>query len=283
MVERLKEAIEKARRAREAQNGALAEPSRQPTNPLVPGRPAADAAWEALQTATLDIAHLSRNRVVTAAKVDPAHLAFDLLRTRLTAKCRDLGLRRIAITSPTKGCGKSLVSMNLAFSVGRSPDTRTLLVDLDLRAPVMTKVLGLQVAQGMSDYLTGAATLQDICRRVGPNLAVCPNIRRIRDSTELLLSEPSLKAIRDLDATLAPDLVFYDLPPLFGCDDALAFLPNADAVMVVARGGHTTAADLAECERLLEGGPTYLGVVLNGADDAGSDSYMAYYGEAEPA
>lgn len=282
MVERLKEAIEKARRAREAQGGDQSAPAPKTTT-LMTRNLAGNAAWEALPIVTLDPDHLDRHRVVSAAKANPAHLAFDMLRTRLIAKCRELGLRRLAVTSPTKGCGKSLVSANLAFSFGRNADTRTLLVDLDLRAPMIASTLGLAMTEGVSDYLRGSATLTTICRRVGPNLAVCPNLRRVRDSSELLLSDASLKAIRDIDMTLAPDLIIYDLPPLFGCDDALAFLPNADAVIIVARGGETTAADLADCERLIEGGPVYLGVVLNGAEDTDSDSYLAYYGEQEPA
>jgi Mrp family chromosome partitioning ATPase len=282
MVERLKEAIEKARRAREAQEGTRPNPPSAATA-LVSDQSTTAEAWESLPMLTLDPDHLSRHRLVTAAKADAAYLAFDLLRTRLSAKCREMGLRRIAITSPSKGCGKSLVGMNLAFSFGRNPETRTVLLDLDLRAPTMAKTLGLSITEGTSDYLSGTATLQGICLRVRPNLAVCPNVRRVRDSTELLLSDASLKAIQAVDTTLAPDMIFYDLPPLFGCDDALAFLPNADAVIVVARGGQTTAADLVECERLLEGGPIYLGVVLNGAEDADSGSYSAYYGELEPA
>jgi Mrp family chromosome partitioning ATPase len=282
MVERLKEAIEKARRAREAHDGTRGTPAPAPAT-LVARQSATQAAWDSLPSVTLDPDHLGRHRLVTAAKANAAHLAFDLLRTRLLAKCREMGLRRIAITSPTKGCGKSLVSMNLAFSAGRNPETRTILVDLDLRAPTMAKALGMSLTEGVSDYLSGTASLQAVCHRVAPNLAVCPNLRRVRDSTELLLSERSLKAIGEIDATLAPDLLIYDLPPLFGCDDALAFLPNTDAVIIVARGGQTTAADLEECERLLEGGPIYLGVVLNSAEDADSGAYSAYYGEQEPA
>ena len=285
MVERLKEAIEKARRARQAQERAAptSQDAAAPVGTLPVRRDAANAAWEALPTVTLDMDHLKRHRLVAAGKADPAHLAFDLLRTRLTAKCRELGLRRIAITSPTKGCGKSFVTLNLAFSIARNRDIRTVLVDVDFRAPMIATALGMTADKGTSDYVSGDASLEAVCHRVGLNLAICPNIRRVRDSSELLASETAVKAIQAIDASLRPDLILYDLPPMFGCDDTLGFLPNVDAIILIARGGHTSAADLAECERLLEGGPLYLGVVLNAAEDANSDSYKAHYGETEPA
>ena len=280
MVERLKEAIEKARRAREAQQAETHAGPGAVRSPLLPTRTNVDAAWEALPVQTLDAEHLNRHRIVSAGKTDAAHMAFDLLRTRLAAACRSMGLRRIGITSPSKGCGKSLVSVNLAHSLGRNPGTRTVLIDLDLRAPTVGSLLGLETTMGVSNYLAGETPLQAICHRIGPSLTVLLNTRRVRDSTELLLAPSSLAALQAIDETLAPDFLLYDMPPLLGSDDVLAFLPNVDAILMVAGGGETTAADLIECERLLEGGPRYLGVVLNRAENVDSETYNTYYGEA---
>ena len=47
----------------------------------------------------------------------------------------------------------------------------------------------------------------------------------------------------------------------------LAALPLADAILLVADGRRGTAADMAECERLLAGMPPVMGVVLNKSDD----------------
>ena len=46
------------------------------------------------------------------------------------------GWKRLAVTSPGPGCGKSTVTMNLAFALARQPDIRTLVIDLDLRRPI---------------------------------------------------------------------------------------------------------------------------------------------------
>lgn len=291
MVERLKAAIEKARQERAAQGEAAADaahaaarhedeaPPRSPSRALVnPPQPAPAEAWARLPEGTVDEARLDRERIVTYRKTHPAHVPFDLLRTKLLKVCRDRGWRRIGISSPTKGCGKSLTAANLAFSVARHQDARALLVDLDLRAPRIAHVLGLRGPRSVSAWLHGRATLEETFLRFGQSLAVAANTTPERDAAELMQGERTARTLAAAIATLGPDLVIYDLPPMLLVDDAVGFMPNIDAMLLVAGAGQTRAQELKDCERLIGEGTAFLGIVLNRVTEGGTetDAYEYY-------
>lgn len=285
-MERLKAAIEKASaaRARAVRDGGL-PPDLPPGPGLPPGfpgpAPAATAAapgpapgpWESLREVTLAPRQLARSRIVSLEKSDPAHVAFDVLRTRVLKALRDNGWRRVAVTSPTKGCGKTFVAANLALSLARQPEIRTLLLDLDLRAPALAPALGLREARPIQPFLEGRAAPAEHLLRVGANLALGPNSQRVRDSAELIQARQTGPALAAAVAFLAPDVVILDLPPLLAGDDALATLPHVDCALLVAGGGQTTPEHIEACERLLEGSTPLLGVVLNRAEDVAEDLY----------
>lgn len=233
------------------------------------------AGWDAIPTAQLDPRVLARHRVVAGARVDPAHVSFDLLRTRLLQGLKARGWRRVAVTSATKGCGKTFVAANLALSLARRPSCRTVLLDLDLRIPNLFRVLGLQGIGPIDACLRGGRPLEAQLRRVATNLAVAANDTPIFDSAELL-QEPGTAAILQAAIDrLAPDVVLYDLPPTLACDDVLSFLPQVDGVLLVAAGGRTTAAEIKECERLFADQAPLLGVILNKAEDPVIEPYYS--------
>jgi MinD-like ATPase involved in chromosome partitioning or flagellar assembly len=282
MVERLKEAIEKARQARALQAAqGEAQPGGQTgaqsgTPPGEGGRAAISRLpdlWDAIPAVAVDPGRLARERIAAAERSDPVHATFDVLRTRLLKLCAEAGWTRIAVTSPTKGCGKSLVSLNLAYSLARNTDLRTVLVDLDLRAPSLAQTLGLTPPHEIGDYLAGRAALEDTAVRIAPGLVAVLGRRRVPDSAELLLSQQGLRAAGAIGQLLQPTVMLFDLPPMLGIDDVQATLPLVDAVLLVAGGGTTTAAELAECEQLLEKGPPLAGVVLNRAETSESEVY----------
>jgi Mrp family chromosome partitioning ATPase len=269
VVERLKEAIAKARQARagEAGTSVALEPSA-PANP----------SWSEIDIVPYDMRVAVRSRIVSAQRSNATNAPFDILRTRVLRALQDNGCKSFAVTSPSKRCGKSVVSLNLAFSISRNANLRTLLVEIDMRAPSITRYLGLSPDRTVHDLLTGAAAPEKACLRVSENLAICAGGSPVRDSAELLLAPSTAKVLERMKARLAPDIVIYDLPPMFGCDDALAFLPNAESVLLVAAAGDSTAEDIAECERQIGESSTLLGIVMNKVDSHDVDGQSAGYG-----
>jgi Mrp family chromosome partitioning ATPase len=273
VVERLKIAIEKAEQRRRQ---ALTQPGAAPEPP----KPGGPLDWSTLREFVPTPAQISRERLVAYGKTDPSHIAFDVLRTRLLKLCAENGWTRIGFTSPTKGCGKSLVAANVAFSLSRNAEGRVLLADMDLKAPRLAPMLGLEGAASIKGLLSGQAAPSDFLMRVGSNLAIAFNTERVRDSSELMQASATRTILDGVIGALKPDLTIFDLPPMLVSDDVISFLPNLDAVLLVAAAGQTRAQDIEECERLLSEGAVFLGVVLNKYEAPVRDSYLYEYAHA---
>ncbi len=244
--------------------------------------PETEQMWRALGRFAIDPRHLRAQRVITASRDDPAHTAFDVLRTRLLQPMRERGWRRIAITSPTPDCGKTFTAANLALTLSRIDNFRTVLMDMDLRKSSLHRVLGVRDPGSMGDYLRGLVATEAHFRvpernrlHIGDNLAVAFNGRREDFASELMQDPLTEEVLEQMEEDLAPDIVLFDLPPVLTNDDVIAFRAQYDAVLVVAAGGATRAEELRLVERQLGEDKPILGVVLNRAE--GSTLHNSYY------
>jgi capsular exopolysaccharide synthesis family protein len=235
--------------------------------------PLAPPCWKPRQV-ELDSHHLEANRVVSAAMDDPAHVSFNILRTRIQKLQRDRNWKNFVVTSPTQGCGKTMVAVNLAFSMARNPNCRTVLIDLDLRKPSVAKTLGINPSGSIAQFLQGEGGVENCFVQVNPNLIVGLNADRTRQSSELVQSSRMGELLEFVANTFAPDAVLYDLPPMRSSDDAVAFLPKIDAALLVVAAGVTTVSELDECEYQLSNLDKLLGIVIN---KSGRDTRDYYY------
>jgi capsular exopolysaccharide synthesis family protein len=255
-MERIQTALQKVKE----QRGSLwlSEP------PSVVSRPPMmEAAWSRLNVCELNAKHIARRRIVTATRQDRAHAAFDMLRTRVLQDLRHNRWTSLAVTSPTAGCGKTTVSLNLALSLANQKDCRTLLVDLDLRRPQIAKMLGLRNPPSIENFLKGQSDVSDVFMRFGDNIAIAANSRPVAYAAELLQSPEAIRVLKNLKQELTPDVIIFDLPPMLSNDDVTSFLPNVDCVVLVAGAGNTTAREIDVCENELSQKSNVLGVVLN--------------------
>ena len=225
-----------------------------------------------LQRVVPDATHLARERIVSYAMSDPCHAAFNLLRTKVHTAMRKNNSTTLAIVSPTPGCGKTTVSLNLAFSLARS-GCRTALIDLDLKKTSMAKALGLRTAASTSEFLEGKAELQQCFVQIGDNLFVGLNNHSVELSSELLYRERSKDIIEAVKSGVSPDLILFDLPPMLISDDALTFLQRVDSSLLVAGSGMTTVTQIDECQRLASASTNVIGVVLNKVQGELIESY----------
>jgi len=237
------------------------------TAPLAPLRVNPAKVWESLSAVQLSVEKLQANNLFPLPSNQPAALAVDQLRSKILHGLATKGWKRIAVTSPTHGCGKSFVATNLALSLARRPASRTALIDLDLRRPQLAGLLGLTDLPEFADFLTGDQPLESVFRRFGRTLALGLNGTPVEMAAEMLHSPETAVALSALVEQLDPEVVIYDMPPALGTDDVLAMAPSLDAVLLVADGTKSTAEDLRACERLFEGRIPLMGVVLNRAQD----------------
>lgn len=222
--------------------------------------------WRNLVSVPLNEKHLKKQRMIALHNSHPAHVAFDMLRTRLFQELAERGWTRVAITSPTAACGKSFVAGNLALSLSRLEEVRTVLMELDLRNPSLASTFGVAPLDSMQEYLAGRIEPEDFMLRVRDNLALGLCDQPVPNASEVLQESMTAYVLDELQESMDPEIMLIDLPPALAQDDVLAVLPNVDAVLLVVGGGTTTADEIRRVEQLLGDVKPLLGVVLNKTD-----------------
>jgi protein-tyrosine kinase len=272
MADRIQSALAKAR----ARRAALAERSK-PSGPGLPARTDTGQAWAQLPQVRCRAAQLARSRVFAQSAGD-ASMPFDMLRTRLLGELRANDWRRVAITSPDSGSGKTTVAINLALSLARQPDLRCVLIEADLQHPTLAGMLGIQTPPQFSRVLDGTQQLPEQLLRMGDNLCLALNGAPVQGAAELL-QNPRVPAVLDrLERDLAPDVVFFDLPPMLQGDDTLGFLDKVDCALLVVAADSTAAPDIELCVQDLARHTNALGVVLNKLRHGAERGHGAYGG-----
>lgn len=187
------------------------------------------------------------------------------------------GDRVFLITSTSPKEGKSTIAALLAESFARMGKA-TLLVDADLRRPVLAKRLGIEGKRGLRDLLKAGAKARsdEYIKKLPSGVSVLPSGKPTNDAADAL-AEPALKDyVQAWRETYA--IVILDAPPVLAATDACALAPLADAVVIVAASGETTAQEAAEAKtRIEEAGGKLLGVVLNKcSEEMASGDYLPY-------
>ena len=279
-MERIRKALEQASRERATQQG---EP--QTEGPVaaedfegLAGRdaftPASEVAFRDTRRVSVSEEVLERNRLVAALPDHELRDAYRMLRTRVLQSMTANDWRTLAISSPATGSGKTLTSINLAISLALELSHTVMLVDLDLRRPSIHKYFEIQPELGLSDFLFHDAPVKDILFTPSiDRFVVMPGRERVFNSSEALRSPHMLSLVDELKNRYPDRLVIFDLPPLLAVDDAMAFAPYADCMLLVAENGVTGKDDLEASFQALEGRPI-IGTVLNKSDNPVKGRYM---------
>ncbi len=264
----IQEAIAKARATR---NATGAEPAVATTS----GGPAS-AQWQQLPTFKPSIRRLRRNRIVAADGGRPA-MDFDVIRTRMMQVMATNGWKRVAITSPTASCGKSTMVLNLAFSLARHREHKTMVIEADLRKPSIARTMQIPQEHQVSRVFEGRATFEEHAVRVGENLIFATNVNAVAGSAELLQSTGTVNTLNDLTNRYAPDMMIFDMPPMLTGDDTMAFLNQVDCVLLLAAAEHSTIKQIDACERDIASQTNVMGVILNKCRFVDPDNAYDYY------
>lgn len=218
--------------------------------------------WEALPSFQPSSSLMNRSHVATFDGGTDA-VSFDALRTKLLQQMRLNNWKRVAITSPSVACGKSTLALNLAFSLARQPALRTILAEADFRRPSLASMCNLNPAQSFSKVLQGEALFSQTAFRFGHNMAISTNKGSVRRPAEILSGAHCEEALRQIDVQYAPDILIFDMPPMFATDDMMSFASHVDCVLLVAASEQSTIKDIDAAERELSSQTNVVGVVLN--------------------
>ncbi len=263
-MERIKQALERARAERQGQ------PVVAPVPTTAEFTPATEVTYS--QTRNVEVSRLKmrKNRVITG--FDPCEFtdAYKMLRTQVLQRLNENDWNVLAVTSPGNGEGKSLTALNLAASIAMEIHHTVLLVDANLRHPSLHEHLGLPVGPGLNDYLTKDAALGDLL--IHPkgidHLSFLPGGAAMLNSAEMLSSHKMSHLVDELKNRYAGRIIVFDLPPVLSAADALAFAPYVDAALLVVEEGKTSRQEVGNALELLSN-TNVLGTVLNKAGNPG--------------
>ena len=211
----------------------------------------------------VDVERLREERIILCEQQDGVDKAYKILRTQVLQRMRANGWRTLAVTSPSKGNGKTLTAINLAISLAREVNQTVLLADLDLIHPGIGRYFMPPGRYGLSDYLMGDVELADILiHPMIDRLVVLPGNKPFVHTSEILCSPRMTRLVHELRERYADRITLFDMPPLFVRDDVIAFLPHLDAVLLVVEEGKTTRDEVLQAQQLI-GDDKIIGMVLN--------------------
>ncbi|MBC7185486.1 MAG: polysaccharide biosynthesis tyrosine autokinase [Calditrichaeota bacterium] len=204
----------------------------------------------------------------------PVSEAYRSLRTSIQFARSDVPVRTLVVTSAGPKEGKSTTVANLAITMAQL-NTRTLLVDADLRRPVLHKLFGLRGDMGLTNLLVGKATLDEVLQSTAvENLTVVPAGVLPPNPSELLGSQQMQACMDQFRQRF--DVVLFDTPPVIAVTDAPLLARLVDGVLLVVNSGSTDREALLRAKEVLDQvNAPVLGVLLNNI--TASNMYGSYY------
>jgi len=207
--------------------------------------------------------------------------------------------RILLVTSAMAEEGKSTVAASLAAANAQA-GMRTMLIECDLRRPVLAQRLGVKAKPGLSDYLTGRVAVQEVLQMVAPGAKstngnhaetngnhaepapaadaslVCITAGTTPSGPADLLSSARFSSLL-AEVAEAYDSVILDCPPLLSVADTLEIAAHASAMLVCVRLRQTTREQARAARAALERLPACpVGLVLTAVPETG-DEYVGYF------
>lgn len=272
---KLKKALEKAKMMRDESSPSVLTQGRPVVITRSPEKEWKPPVYSESREMQVHPKELLGNRLV-CIEPDAVELeSYKVLRTRIQQAVKLKGMNTFMITSPNPGDGKTLTAINLALTYAKAYNHTVLLVDCDLRMQNIHKMLGLDSAAGLVDFLIDDKPLNEFIIWPGiEKLTLISGGRSIQNSAELLSSERMKSLVEELKARYKDRIVIFDAPPLLSGADALALAPLVDCVLMVVKEDQTRMRDIRTALDMIPR-EKFLGFILNSQRKNGKNYY--YY------
>jgi capsular exopolysaccharide synthesis family protein len=267
-MERIREAVERARQERDAGGIGFGRTGRGGPAPAA-GIQDGLAQITYTKTRTIEVPRSTLREKHIVSGFDPCGFteAFKILSTLVSHKLREHRWTTLSVTSPGEGEGKTLVAINLAISLAMEFQQTCLLVEADLRQPSVHDYFGLEPQPGLSDYLISDTPIEQLLIHPGiPRFVVLPGGTPQVHSSEMLGWRKMSELVAELKGCYASRIVVFDLPPLLAAADVLAFAPHIEAALLVVEEGKTQRDEIRRAAELLSS-TNLIGTVLNKSDE----------------
>jgi len=224
--------------------------------------------------------------------------SYKALRTSLNFVCTENDFKTILFTSSSPGEGKTSIVVNLAITMAQIGQ-KVLLIDGDLRRPVIAKLFGIEqipgltdvilgnyewhnVVKSVTDLMMGRMSIDEIMKTPGmDNLHIITSGTYSPSPSEIISSRAIGEFINKIRAEY--DMVLIDAPPVLAATDAALWSSRVDGTALVYQVGKVARGALRRSKMSLENlKANVIGVVLNGlkaeiSPDFGQQDYYYYY------
>lgn len=223
-----------------------------------------------------DDVFLEKKRILNQSSKEEVIHPFKVLRTRLTQIMRENNWSSVAMVSPSQDDGKTTVGINLAISIAHGHQSASILLDLDLMSPSVHSMFGYEPELSLNDYFENDVVLDELLVCPGVDgFAFAPTSKPSKRSSEILASAKGAMLISEARNIDKEAIIIVDVPPLLCSDDAIAYMPNVDCVLLVIREGKTKKEDIQRAMELLAD-QNIAGVILNDSVQSAEYGYYDY-------
>lgn len=171
--------------------------------------------------------------------------------------------KSIVFSSAKHGEGTSTISSYFALSLSREGDSRILIIDANLRNPVLHRVFGVQGGKGLAELLTDDIDLHSVIHSTpSPNLFVMPAGKCTQNPAYKFENERLKGIIGELKMEF--DFVIFDSAPILPYSDTSVLVSKLDGAILIVKAEQTRweVAQKAK-EELEKSGAHILGAILN--------------------
>jgi capsular exopolysaccharide synthesis family protein len=269
-------ATELLQAAEEKMRGSALNVEQQPALDVLDPSPTVPASTEDVDRCpVLAISIREESRLVSVAEEGSLGAEkFRFLAVRLRQLRQNRPLKKILITSTIPKEGKSTVAANLACTLARRRQQKTLLLEGDLRRPNITNQLGIGRIPGLCEWLNGQSESINIYKLQGLGLWILPAGAAPQNPLELMQSGKLSVLMEQLEAWF--DWIVIDSPPVLPLADTSLWSRLADGIVVVTRKGTTEKQQLQRGLEAIEKSKLLGALVNSSANSAHSDYYERY-------
>lgn len=201
--------------------------------------------------------------------------AYNTIRTNLLFVLSQHKGKAFTISSDNPNEGKSTTALNVASSFSQLGN-KILVIDADMRKPVLHKKAHIQNTKGLSSVLVGFCAKEEAIQEINPYLYILPAGPTPPNPGELLASNSFDELMTALKEEY--DYIIIDTPPINIVSDAVVVAPRTDGIVLIVRDKTTYHDEFKRAVTSIEfANIKILGVVLNAVDINSGDKYKYKY------
>jgi protein-tyrosine kinase len=269
-------ATELLRSAEQKMRGFALNVEMQPSVDAFDANPPAPASAEDVERCPLlAVSIREESRLVSVAEEGSLGAEkFRFLAVRLRQLRQNRPLKKVLITSTIPQEGKSTIAANLACTLARRKQQKTLLLDGDLRRPNLAKQFGVGKIPGLSEWLNGQTESINLYKLQSLGLWLLPAGTAPENPLELMQSGKLSLLMEQLESWF--DWIVIDSPPVLPLADASLWSRLADGIVLVTRKGITEKQQLQRGLEAIDKSKLLGALVNSSANVAHSDYYQRY-------